>query len=141
KQKPDRGRRARFLFARRSTLRRTNRRRHPHLGRPAAQVTDVVRRWSDTRRAAAFFDRPPASAATPSGGGGMIRLMPRTPRGTWLLAGAVWLTGCAALWWVLPYRPRAAWPTEEPAVVHGLIPGTVVVLTSMPWSSTIDGPQ
>jgi WD40 repeat protein len=70
----------------------------------------------------------------------MIRLLPRTPRGTWLLAGAVWLAGCSALWWVLPYRPRAAWATEEPAVVHGFIPGTAVVLISMPWSSTIDGP-
>jgi hypothetical protein len=70
----------------------------------------------------------------------MIRLLPGSPRGTWLLAGAVWLAGCGALWWALPYRPRAAWATEEPAVVHGFIPGTAVVLTSMPWSSTIDGP-
>jgi WD40 repeat protein len=70
----------------------------------------------------------------------MIRVLPRSPRGTWLLAVAVWLAGCAAFWWVLPYRPRASWPTEEPAVVHGFVPGTAVVLTSMPWSSTIDGP-
>jgi hypothetical protein len=69
-----------------------------------------------------------------------MRLLPRTPRGTWLLATAVWLAGCVALWWALPYRPRAAWATEEPAVVHGFIPGTAVVLTSSPWSSTIDGP-
>ena len=69
-----------------------------------------------------------------------MQVLPRTPRGMWLRAGAVWLAGVAALWWVLPYRPRAAWPTEEPAVVHGFIPGTAVVLTSMPWSATIDGP-
>jgi WD40 repeat protein len=70
----------------------------------------------------------------------MIRLLPRSPSRTWLLAGAVWLAGCGALWCVLPYRPRASWPTEEPAVVHGFVPGTSVVLTSMPWSGTIDGP-
>ncbi|HTK73892.1 MAG TPA: hypothetical protein VL371_01470 [Gemmataceae bacterium] len=67
----------------------------------------------------------------------MIRLLLRSPRGTWLLAGAVWLAGCGALWSVLPYRPRAAWATEEPAVVHGFIPGTAVVLTSTPWSPKI----
>jgi len=49
------------------------------------------------------------------------------------------MAGCGALWWVLPYRPRAAWATEAPAVVHGFIPGTAVVLTSSPWSGTIDG--
>jgi hypothetical protein len=70
----------------------------------------------------------------------MILRLPRTPRGTWLLAAAVWLVLCGALWSVLPYRPRASWPTEEPAVVHGFVPGTAVVLTSMPWSGTIDGP-
>lgn len=68
-----------------------------------------------------------------------MRLLPMTPRGTWLLAGAIWLAGCGALWWVLPYRPRAEWPTDGPAVVHGFIPGTAVVLTSMPWSTTLDG--
>jgi hypothetical protein len=69
-----------------------------------------------------------------------MRLLPKTPRGTWLLAGAVWLAGVGALWWALPCRPRGAWPTEEPAVVHGFIPGTAVLLTSSPWSSTFDGP-
>jgi hypothetical protein len=72
----------------------------------------------------------------------MIRRLPRTPRGTWLLAGAVWLAGIAALWWALPYRPRASWPTEEPAHVHGFIPGTSVVLTSSTWidMGTLGGP-
>src|SRR5262245_40774592 len=27
-----------------------------------------------------------------------MRLLPRSPRGTWLLAGAVWVAGCGALW-------------------------------------------
>jgi hypothetical protein len=70
----------------------------------------------------------------------MIRLLPRTPRGTWLLAGAVWLAGCGALWWALPYCPRVAWPTETPAVVHGLIPGTRVFLTSSAWNYGLGGP-
>src|SRR5262245_5053749 len=39
-----------------------------------------------------------------------MRLLPRTARGTWLLAGAAWLTACAVVWWVLPARPRAAFP-------------------------------
>jgi hypothetical protein len=71
----------------------------------------------------------------------MLRL-PRTPRGTWLLAGAVWLAGVGALWCMLPYRPRAAWATEEPVHVHGFIPGTSVVLTSSSWldTGTMGGP-
>jgi dipeptidyl aminopeptidase/acylaminoacyl peptidase len=69
-----------------------------------------------------------------------MRLLPRTPRGTWQLAGAVWLAGVGVLWWALPYRPRAAWPTEEPAVLHGFIPGTAVVLTSSPWSPGVGAP-
>jgi len=39
----------------------------------------------------------------------MIRLLPRSPRGTWLLAAAVWLATCGALWWMLPPAPRAEW--------------------------------
>jgi hypothetical protein len=39
----------------------------------------------------------------------MIRLLPRTPRGTWLLAGAVSLAGCGVLWWIPPPAPRAEW--------------------------------
>jgi WD40 repeat protein len=60
----------------------------------------------------------------------MIRLLPRSPRGTWLLAGAVWLAGVGVLWWALPYRPRASWPTEVQPVVYGFIPGSSVLLTS-----------
>jgi hypothetical protein len=72
----------------------------------------------------------------------MIRVMPRTPRGTWLLAGAIWLAGVGVLWCMLPYRPRAEWATEEPVHVHGFIPGTSVVLTSSTWidMATMGGP-
>jgi hypothetical protein len=44
-----------------------------------------------------------------------MRLLPKTPRGTWALAGAVWLAGCGALWWALPYAPHPHWavPTVD----------------------------
>jgi hypothetical protein len=38
-----------------------------------------------------------------------MRLLPKTPRGTWLLAGAVWLTGVGALWWMLSPTPCGEW--------------------------------
>jgi hypothetical protein len=34
-------------------------------------------------------------------------LVPRSRRGTWLLAGVVWLGACAMWWWMLPVVPRA----------------------------------
>ena len=34
-----------------------------------------------------------------------MRLLPRSRRGTWLLAGAVWCAACAGLWWALPVVP------------------------------------
>src|SRR5262245_23515558 len=43
----------------------------------------------------------------------MIRLFPRSPRGTWLLAGAVWLAGCGTLWWALPPAPTAEWTVPD----------------------------
>lgn len=33
-------------------------------------------------------------------------MLPRSRRGTWLLAGAVWLAACAGWWWALPVAPR-----------------------------------
>src|SRR5262245_57502822 len=36
-------------------------------------------------------------------------LLPRTPRGTWIIAGVIWAAGTALLWWGLPVRPRAEW--------------------------------
>jgi WD40 repeat protein len=37
-----------------------------------------------------------------------MRLPPRSPAGTWLLAAAVWLAGCGVAWLIIPPRPRAA---------------------------------
>jgi hypothetical protein len=62
-----------------------------------------------------------------------MRLPPKTPRAISTLAVAVWVAGCGALWWALPDRPRAAWPTDKAVAVHGFIPGTSVLLTSAAW--------
>jgi hypothetical protein len=35
-----------------------------------------------------------------------MRLLPRSARGTWLLAAAVWVAGCALAWCILPPVPR-----------------------------------
>lgn len=70
----------------------------------------------------------------------MTRFLPRTPRGTWLLAGILWLVACGVLWWLLPDRPRAAWPTDDLVVIYGFIPGTSVLLTSSPWPGGTNGP-
>jgi hypothetical protein len=37
-----------------------------------------------------------------------MRLLPRSPAGTWALAAAAWLGLSAAAWWLLPPRPQAA---------------------------------
>src|SRR5262245_41339527 len=57
-----------------------------------------------------------------------MRLLPRTARGTWLLAGAVWLAGCAVVWWVLPARPRAVWPMPGPNQVVGCLPNSSILV-------------
>src|SRR5262245_29610682 len=39
-------------------------------------------------------------------------LLPRSPRGTLVLAAAVWLGGSVATWLALPARPRAVIPAD-----------------------------
>jgi WD40 repeat protein len=36
-----------------------------------------------------------------------MRMLPRSARGTWLVAGATWAAGCAGIWWIMPPHPRA----------------------------------
>src|SRR4051794_5849467 len=48
-----------------------------------------------------------------------MRLLPRTPRGTWALAAAVWLAGCAAIWAVLPGVPRVVIPYADAGMPNG----------------------
>jgi hypothetical protein len=58
-----------------------------------------------------------------------MRLLPRSPGGTWLLAAAAWLAGCAAAWWLLPVRPRSAWHAPAPARPVGVLAdGTLVTI-------------
>src|SRR5262245_1096313 len=60
----------------------------------------------------------------------MIRLLPRSPRGTWLLAGAVWLACVAALWRALPIVPRTTWTLPSPGRLLGFTPDDAVLVTS-----------
>src|SRR4051812_2753234 len=59
----------------------------------------------------------------------VMRLLPRSSRGAWLLAGAVWLTGTAGLWLLLPIWPRASWPTAIEQETVGFVPGTHTFVT------------
>ena len=58
-----------------------------------------------------------------------MRLLPRTVRGTWALAAAAWLAGCALAWPLLPARPRAEWRDVGPGhYVSAVLPdGPTVV--------------
>ena len=47
--------------------------------------------------------------------------VPRSRRGTWLLAGAVWLAACTGWWWVLPVEPREKWYASQPSRLVGLL--------------------
>src|SRR5262245_40372255 len=66
-----------------------------------------------------------------------MRLLPRTARGTWLLAALAWLAVCALAWAVLPPWPRAVWAVSGETEVIGFLPGTrtLVTLTAGPRSS------
>jgi hypothetical protein len=59
-----------------------------------------------------------------------MRVLPRTQRGTWALAGAVWLAWCAAVWLALPVRPRAAWDLPEEDWLFALSGDGRTVLTA-----------
>ena len=50
-----------------------------------------------------------------------MHLLPRSRRGTWLLAGAVWCAACAGLWCTLPVTPRAEFPLDNESPDWGLL--------------------
>jgi hypothetical protein len=58
-----------------------------------------------------------------------MHLLPKKPRATWLLAGAVWLAGVGALWWALPTIPRGEWRLPTPGMLIGYgADGTILSL-------------
>jgi WD40 repeat protein len=71
-----------------------------------------------------------------------MRLLPRTSRGTVLLATVVGLAGVAALGFGLPTRPRVAWTPPEQAELVGFLPDgrTVVTLDHRPPAHDLTGP-
>jgi WD40 repeat protein len=68
-----------------------------------------------------------------------MRVLPRTARGTWLLAGAVWLAGAAAFWSVLAPLPRASWSLSGEQVAVGFVPGTRTFVTKSAGPRGPDG--
>jgi hypothetical protein len=48
-----------------------------------------------------------------------MALVPRSRRGTWLLAAAAWAAGSVAIWWLLPERPRAVTPKADAGWLYG----------------------
>jgi WD40 repeat protein len=65
-------------------------------------------------------------------------LLPRTVRGTWLLAGAVWVAWCGAFWFGLPVRPRAEWRLPEESYLVGVRPDKCTLVTArIGWTGTI----
>lgn len=67
-----------------------------------------------------------------------MRFLPRTPLGTWLLAGVVWLPACSALWWTLPVVPRADWRLPAPGVLIGFGSGGTILSLEMRYDPRTD---
>ncbi|MFO0807657.1 MAG: hypothetical protein U0746_03455 [Gemmataceae bacterium] len=62
-----------------------------------------------------------------------MRLMPTTRRGTWALAGMLWLAAAAWLWWVAPYRLVARWPRSIGTDLVGFAAdGTALLVMQQP---------
>jgi hypothetical protein len=66
-----------------------------------------------------------------------MRLVPKTPRGTWLLAGVVWLAGCAVLWTNAYEPPCGRWAAPGQRQAIGIVPGRRALVTTS-WSWTDD---
>jgi WD40 repeat protein len=78
-----------------------------------------------------------------------MRLLPRSAKGTWLLAGAVWLAGCLIVWLLLPGVPRVVVPftnagsmdafTADGRSICGQIYESFDPASQHPRGPTIDG--
>jgi hypothetical protein len=69
-----------------------------------------------------------------------MRLLPRSPRGIWLLAAAVWLAGCAVLWPALPALPRASITVPGIHQLLGFGPGGRSILFEGDVDASGNGP-
>src|SRR5204863_4923805 len=69
-----------------------------------------------------------------------MRILPRTPRGTWLLAGLVWVAACGALWWTMPIRPRCSWLAPVPSRVLGFLADGTLATCDTPPNSIVAAP-
>jgi WD40 repeat protein len=63
-----------------------------------------------------------------------VRLVSGTRRAAWIVAGTVWLAGCAAVWWALPVGPRAEWTLPPNGKFLDVIPaiGAVAIASLGP---------
>jgi WD40 repeat protein len=79
------------------------------------------------------------AALTPlAPGGGVMRLLPRSPAGTWALAGVTWLSLSVAAWWLLPPQPRAEWHNVPPvAWARVRLPGSSHTILVPPLASAV----
>jgi WD40 repeat protein len=59
-----------------------------------------------------------------------MRLLPRSAKGTWLLATAVWVAACAAAWLFLPPRPRHVLDAREFVPMEFSTDGRILVTSS-----------
>src|SRR4051812_15383884 len=68
-----------------------------------------------------------------------MRLLPLTPRGTWLLAGIVWVIGAASTWTFVTRTPCAAWKITSPVRLVGfLADGTTLATLDVPKATDPD---
>lgn len=68
-------------------------------------------------------------------------LVPRSRRGTWLLAGVVWLGACAGAWWLLPVEPRYKWTAPQICRLVGVLAdGTLATQDFSESESSYSGP-
>jgi WD40 repeat protein len=69
--------------------------------------------------------------------------LPRSRRGSWLLAAAVWLAACVGWWWVLPVAPRSWQPPGSNYLLGYLSDGKTLLTCTIdqkPNGSWLTGP-
>src|SRR5262249_55501789 len=59
----------------------------------------------------------------------LMRLFPRSTRGTRLIGSQVWLAACAGLWWALPVRPYRVIAVDPPCWMFDFTPDSSEIVT------------